>query len=469
MTSIQKPYNITPQSVAIDSNFINKIKWSVSGNIQTKFSIYISYNNTDIMKITNHSFSDGDLVIDTTRDSTISGIRTVTIIDNDNINISSISSLSVGDSIDKYLQDTSITGIADSLSTTTQINMPNTGSIVAGDIIEVNSEYRFVQSVNTNVSVTVAVAFTSTTANQTVKAWNKRGNQLSEYAFKIENNSSYDLFYNLPIKSILNGEEYKLSITVYDQDGNSATSDSVIFSTSTTPVVVVSPITTISNSSYNFSATYSQNENVAMKSYIAILYNSNKIKITSSGLQTSSPLEYMFSDLQNNETYYIEFQATSNKGLTASSGLVSFNVSYSAPNINLNLTAENTDNAGIKLTMSVIQIVGQVSGTVSYPDNTNIDVTNGSVYFQDGFTINSDFTLKLWIKSPKSKEDLLILNGTNGNFSLQYNAVDRKFYLCKKINNIKSYWVSDEVISDKYFVIIQQIDNQINIQAQVKI
>jgi hypothetical protein len=280
-------------------------------------------------------------------------------------------------------------------------------------------------------------------------------------AWSLPKTSSYATQANIPAGSLTAGNDYKVQVQIWNQSGDTALSDYQIFSTSSRPVVTLDPIS-VASPSYNFTATYSQAENVSMQSWVAYLYNSDKVKIAQSPITTTTPIEYLFSNLQSNTVYYVEFQVTSAKTLVGTSGLISFTPIYSAPTVNATLTATNVDNAGISLSWSVVQVIGRTTGTTSFVNNEKIDVTNGSVIFDSNFSILSDFSLKLWLESPVHDVDLLVLKGDNGTITLQYWSTDNKFHLLKTINGYTTHVVSQSGVGIKYFVFIQQIGDNVN-------
>lgn len=287
--------------------------------------------------------------------------------------------------------------------------------------------------------------------------------------FQLTKTVSYATSYDLPSGSILNGQEYKVRITIWNSSDQSISSDYEIFQTSSRPVVTLNSIGTVGYPSYNFTATYTQAESVAIRSHIFYLYNSSQTLIAQSGILTSTNLEYLFSNLKSESDYYIEVQVISSKGLTGTTGKVSFSVLYTQPQYNVGLTASNVENAGIKLSWKVIQIIGQSNcADLTYIDNEKIDLTNGCVVtFDDGFSLSKNFTIKVWLEKPAHKKELLYLKGDNGNLKLQYHYDDERFHLLKEIDSsIVTFWSSEPISSDKYFVGIQQIDQDINIYAE---
>lgn len=313
-------------------------------------------------------------------------------------------------------------------------------------------------------------------------SWQVSGSISTSFAISIINNTdgatiwslpqttSYATQYNLPANTILNGNEYKITITVWDDAGSSATSDAVIFQTSSRPTVNIDTIGTVASPNYTFTASYSQSENVTIKSWIAYLYDSNLNKLTDSGIKITSTLEYVVNNLQSEKLYYIEFYATSSKGLIGTSGKVSFNVLYTQPNLNLTLNAENTLDAGIKLSWNVTQIIGtSTPSPPTYINNEKVDLTadGDTITFSEGFSVDRNFTLKIWLENVKNKEKLLSIKGENGELYLEYHVLDNKFHLYKKVSNgLTTSWQSNVVVGSSFFVYIQQIGDLINIGAE---
>jgi hypothetical protein len=287
-------------------------------------------------------------------------------------------------------------------------------------------------------------------------------------AWSLPKTSSYATQANIPAGSLTAGNDYKVQVQIWNQSGDTALSDYQIFSVSSRPVVTLDPIS-VASPSYSFTAFYSQIEGVSIQSWVAYLYNSDSVKIAQSPITTTMPIEYLFSNLQSNEQYYIEFIVTSAKGLVGTTGKNLFTPNYSVPVVNTSLTASNIDNAGITLSWSVIQVIGRTTGITSFVDNEKIDVTNGSVIFDSNFSILSDFSLKVWFESPVMDVDLLILKGDNGTITLQYWSVDNKFHLFKTINGYKTHISSTSVIGSTYFCFIQQVGDNCSLRAEILI
>lgn len=215
--------------------------------------------------------------------------------------------------------------------------------------------------------------------------------------FTLAKTTSFATSYTLPAASLTNGVECKVTVQVWDSADLTATSDAVIFQTSSTPIVTVATIGTVTNSSNIFAATYAQAETVSISSWIVYLYNSTNSIVAQSTIQTTSTLSYLFNNLQTGTSYSVEFQATSAKGLIGTSGLIPFSVVYAAPNFNVDITTTNTDDAGVLLNWNVTQIIG-TSTNATYVSSEKLDTRSGNVTFTP-IGIPSDFTLKMWMES----------------------------------------------------------------------
>lgn len=228
-----------------------------------------------------------------------------------------------------------------------------------------------------------------------------RNNKTDEVLFVVEKTSGYSNFYTLLAETINNSIEIKWRVTVWDENNNTATSDWEIFQSSSRPIVtLISPASgeVINSRSYLFQAEYDQEEGVSLLSWQFFLYNSSQVRIVQTPLQTAESLQYLYDNLESNETYYVEFQVTSEKGLVGTSGLVEFSVVYPQPHAQSDLTAENIDNAGIRLRWGVIQIIGDGENH-SFIEDEKVDVTEGKVWFDRGFNIDNNFTLKVWLEA----------------------------------------------------------------------
>ncbi|MET3505630.1 hypothetical protein [Halalkalibacter oceani] len=316
-------------------------------------------------------------------------------------------------------------------------------------------------------------------AIQTSFAINIYRNDTDNLVWSLPQTNSYNQNYTLAAGSIANGYEYKIQIQVWAENGSTASSYAEVFRASTKPTVNITTTGIINNASALFEAEYSQIEGVSMRSYQAFLYNSAEVLINSSPILTGLPLQHLFTGLQSDSTYYIEFQATSNYGLIGASGKIQFNVLYGQPTINILPVAENIPElAAVRLSWNVLQIIAKPiceDEEMIFLDDPN-DINNKmldlrdscGIYFDEGFRLDKNGTVSLWLEKPTHKQNLLILRGQTGEFRLQYNDIYECFFLykIKFLSGLRTFWASNKVERNKrYYVEFRQINNDVDFKA----
>jgi|GEM_PF-1866825 len=226
-----------------------------------------------------------------------------------------------------------------------------------------------------------------------------KNNTTNATVYTVSKTSSYASSHSIPANTLTNNNQYKISIQVWDSgSASTASSDYEVFQSSARPIVSVSSISAVASPSYTFSASYSQAQSIPIKSWIAYLYNDDSVLIAQSGIQSTPLLSYTVDNLSSGSSYFIEFQATSNNSLTGTSGLIPFSVFYSTPNLNVNLTIENVDPAGMQLSWDVTQIIGESNNPI-YISGEELDTrTNNKAWFDTGYSIDNNFTLKSWFR-----------------------------------------------------------------------
>ncbi|WEG18487.1 hypothetical protein PQ478_08390 [Alkalihalophilus pseudofirmus] len=322
---------------------------------------------------------------------------------------------------------------------------------IRGTTIDANEQNRISWRISGDVSVAYKIDILSNLDNSLI--------------YTTSRINSYSTNHSLSPTLIENGKEYKLLVTVYNQANSQATSDPIIFQTSSRPNVSIAVPNQINSPTYLFEAEYTQAEGLPIRNHIFYVYNSNQSKIHESGLTTSEVLQFLVNNLSSQANYFIEVQVTSSRGLTNTTGKIPFYVLYTRPQTNVQLKAENVDNAGIKLSWKVIQIIGQSNcEELNYIDNQKIDLRDSChVEFDEGFTVDNDYTLKLWIENPIKNKEILNIRGSNGYTTLSY--IDNQFHLLKHINGMYARYVSEKVDSDTLFVFIQQVNDDYNLKA----
>lgn len=251
--------------------------------------------------------------------------------------------------------------------------------------------------------------------DQIVISWKNLGDRHYYYQIRIYQSDTNELvldtqkvndmnsFYVITPNTLTNGVTYKYQIIIWNQNDEQAISEWVVFKCSSTPSCYFTNISNnqeILNSTYLAQGRYVQCEDVPIKSWNMILYDKYDNIIATSGNVYNNEIEYQFEGLNNDTTYKIELQVRSQDDLMDTTGKIQFHVRYEVPTSAITLEAENiNEQAGVRLSWKVIQIIGQViGGFIEYKDGGKIDLRNGKIEFRDGMSNFKDFSLKLWLE-----------------------------------------------------------------------
>jgi len=309
--------------------------------------------------------------------------------------------------------------------------------------------------------------------------------QITQNNLVIQRTSDNYVVYNKTIDSfqykhtvnanvLTNGTEYMAKIRVGDINNNwSDFSDWIVFYCYSEPILQITSIIdgVINNQNPLVTATYYQAENDELQSYRFLLYDNLDNLLITYNEKYGLPIEQQIENLQNNKVYKIELRTLSVHGMQSSSGLIPFVAQYIEPKFSSAVNLKNLkDRASIEVACHLIQIIGEVgSGSISYEDDDWINLLEGSVYFQEGFYIENDFTLKLWCKQLPVNSTFLKLMGRRGNIILKYE--DNQIHLYKYVYDSLPYHIFSQEINptndDTVYICVQQKDNYCNLYVKV--
>lgn len=236
-------------------------------------------------------------------------------------------------------------------------------------------------------------------------------NNTLELAYDTGKTNSYNSFHIIPQDYLINGNTYKFTITVWNQNNESAISDWIIFNCYSTPTCNLVNIVDggeILNSSYLFTGEYNQAEGIPIKSFLMILYNSQQEVLMVTPEIFSDTIEYEFSGFNTEDDYYIELQVRSQSDLINSTGKIRFTVRYEVPANYISLISENVSaQASVRLSWNTTQIIGKViEGSINYIDSDIVDLTNGAIIFNEGLKDFYSFVLKIWVELVNLKNEV---------------------------------------------------------------
>ncbi len=292
---------------------------------------------------------------------------------------------------------------------------------------------------------------------------------------------------------LTNGTYYNATISTFDNDGNqSAESVPIQFWCYTTPIISFTNLPTsniITNASFNFEFTYTQNENEPLNSYIINLYNSFQTLISTSGVQytnsTTVPFNgsYLFSGFDNATTYYIQIVGTTLEGTVINTVMQQITVQYIQPDtFTLVQLTNNCDEGYITVQSNIILIEGTSNpDPPTYIDNQEVDLTdNGSwVQWNEGFNITGNILTRVWFRNPNNYTTLVQFSNTSGQtiklkFMLGYENVNTdnlQAYIEAYVESINAfpYYIYSNYVTpldstEGYVIYFTKVNNVYNLQ-----
>ena len=295
---------------------------------------------------------------------------------------------------------------------------------------------------------------------------------------------------------LINGTYYNATLSVFDVNGNqSPESIPIQFWCYTTPVISFTNLpqnNIITNASFNFEFSYTQNENEPINSYVVNLFNSSQVQISSSSTQYVSngtpPFNgsYVFTGFENSTIYYIQITATTIEGTIISTPLQQFTVEYTKPDIfALVQLVNNCDEGYITITSNLVLIEGTSNpDPPTYINNQEVDLTEeGSwVEWNDGYSITGDMLTRVWFRNPNPYSQILQFSNTSGqnitvNYMLGYENIDSDVmgaYVDVYVNSVvgedMSYYIFSNYITpplddtDVYTLYLTRINNIYQVQ-----
>lgn len=274
--------------------------------------------------------------------------------------------------------------------------------------------------------------------------------------------------------TLTNNTEYRYRFRTYDISNNvSQWSAWTVFLCLAKPIVTIDNIIDgkVNNQTFIFRGSYYQENGELLQSYRYYLYNEDGTPIAYSPEMFDGLLEYEFGGLQNNKIYNVELKVITVNQIEESSGLTQFTAEYIQPRLSTVVGLENLeDNAGISVNANIIQIIGK-GENYSFIDNEKADVTNGRVWFDEGFSIERNFTLKIWLENIIKNKPFLKLYSNHGYIELSYYGERIHAFKYMYDGGLVSHFASNNEIgmvsSDKVYIFMQQINDLIELQFEV--
>lgn len=303
----------------------------------------------------------------------------------------------------------------------------------------------------------------------------KQSNSIEVYK---QTQETFKFVHTVPANTLTNGTLYQYRIRTYNiNNQTSSWSKWQLFYCYSTPSITMDISKIVNNSSVLITGTYTQSENEELQSYQYSLYNENDVLIAASTVKYDELLKHQFSGLTDNNKYKVELKVTTKHKMITTTGKQAFTVEYLKPQIPTVLLLENLKSQGkIKATVNIINIEGSSNDTPVYKNNTYIDLTSNDhkVWFDEGFNLSGDFTLKVWCKGLINNTDFLVLYGDKDTEETPYritlNYLNNKIHVYEKVQSIDYYIYSEEINlteEDIVYIYLNRINNLLTIHGEV--
>lgn len=222
-----------------------------------------------------------------------------------------------------------------------------------------------------------------------------------------------------------NGKYYYCKIRVFNKEGTASDwSSQKSFRCFTTPQFGLSNMLTdqiVQNSEIIVKLSYSQAENEPLNTYTVGLYNANRVLITKSEtLYGVDILEYTVKNLEDGTKYYLRATGETLNGMAADTGYVPFSVKFITPTYWTYVDLSDNNDGTVRISCNIRTVTGRYEGgdePTYIHDRHMIDLRSPGqrVIFDDGFTVQGDFTIKLLGYGFTDNERIMELFDKSGN------------------------------------------------------
>lgn len=311
------------------------------------------------------------------------------------------------------------------------------------------------------------------TLNHTFAFTSNGGDQVVANRITIRNNNTNAIVYQNTLTTYILGQTvianelnnnmyYNVYFNTFNANGDMSEDSNVIpFRCIATPVMSITnmPLTNIINaSSYAFNSTYSQVNGELLNYIIYTLYDINGTELSNSGKMYSTdapPINFthLFSGLDDNTSYKIEVSGVTVNGMTFTTGLITFTVSYYSPVYVGLLELDNKCDDGYnQITSNIITSTAETVPTNPYylsdfTANTDnyinwdewfiipstdvisewlqpyaIDLSEYTYYakWYEGFELTADFTMMFWMTANRIEDFLTNFNSVSNAINVNF-------------------------------------------------
>lgn len=302
-----------------------------------------------------------------------------------------------------------------------------------------------------------------------------RDNETNDIKFD-DTISTFALKHTIPSNTLENGKSWVAEIQVYDEENiPSPLSEKVLFYTFQKPdfeFIDVPKNGNITNSSFAVSVFYYSPDWEDISSYIFYLYDSAKQQISQSNtLSDSFNVAYTYTGLENNTSYYIRCKGVTVHGMKLDTGYIQINVKYQNTKMYSRIYTDTVPEKGyVKISSNLIRIEYNGDETFDY-ENNMIKLIDKTLYYDEGFIIDGNFTLIINGKNLWQTNDIIKMNNNTPGLVLSsriYSNGKLRFRLLVP-NSVNHYLLySDELDftnNDKVTIVLRRKNNLYQIKT----
>lgn len=263
--------------------------------------------------------------------------------------------------------------------------------------------------------------------------------------------SSFELKHTIPAHTLQNNKKYVIQAQTFNVENiPSALSDKVLFYTFATPDFYfenLSENSVISSSSFTAAVHYYSDDWENISKYVFYLYDASKKQLLKSSEMTDDfEIKYTYKGLDNNTVYYVRCKGVTVNGMELDTGYIEITVKYENPNTYARIYATPIPSQGC-IQVSTNLIIIQYNGTeeFEYIDGM-INLRDKTLYYDDGFFIEDDFTMIIRGTNLWQNADILKMSNENHGLTLSsriYSDGNLRFRLVVP-NGISNYLLYSE-------------------------
>ena len=208
--------------------------------------------------------------------------------------------------------------------------------------------------------------------------------------------------HTIPARTLKNGKKWIAQFQTFDVDHlESGLSDKQYFQTFKTPIFYFYGLEngqTIHTASYKAQIYYLQEDYEDIQSFRFSLYDGTKTLLKESDtLYNSDQINYTYKGLDNHTVYYFKCHGITVNGMEIDTGYIEVYTDYKMPSTYGIIYAENDPLHGYIKYHTNIKVIQYNGNKIFNFENGMIDLRNDDegIYYDEGFVIEDDFTLKL--------------------------------------------------------------------------